>query len=473
MTLQNKIHEVNKLHSLIHSHGKLSDDIKKRINYRFRLDWNYYSNAIEGGTLTRNETRSVMIDSLDIGGKSLRDILEMKGHDEVVKEILAIGQGNANLSEKRIKSFHKLIIKDENPENAEAIGNWKKESNHIINYKDEKYNFADPSEVPELIHKLIDKTNALLESLDTKKPKEQMVLIPLKFHLEFINIHPFYDGNGRMARILSNLLLISLGFPPFIVTTKDKDRYNKILADIQCYGGEPDLLYEFLCDLIIRSQNLVLDVINGKDIDFEDDFEKELALLDQEFADKKEASLRINNELIQTIYSNSLRNLFLEIETQLSGLDKRFNSKEIRYSMLPLVYLVEDEKMNSTLNGLENQLFFDYQQPEIYGHDVHKQYPINEKNLKRQLISQIEISYNWTGFKKAGTKAFNINTQLTVRFDEFKYAIFIPFNNNQQLVEHLYDEQLSEFDIDNVIKWLQDGLLEQIKNQINHIKSQK
>jgi Fic family protein len=113
MTTNKIIEEIEALKQQIDSHGKFPEGVLKKINYKFRLDWNYYSNRMEGGTLTRDETRSVMVGNVSVEGKPLKDVLEMNGHDEVVREILRMGTGKKRLSEKRIKEVHKAIIKEE------------------------------------------------------------------------------------------------------------------------------------------------------------------------------------------------------------------------------------------------------------------------------------------------------------------------------------------------------------------------
>lgn len=94
MSLEKKIKNVDTLKEQIDAHGEFSDDLLKRINYRFRLDLNFYSNSIEGNTLTRFETKSVMTGNITIEGKPLKDLLEMKKHDQVVQDILKMGRGN-------------------------------------------------------------------------------------------------------------------------------------------------------------------------------------------------------------------------------------------------------------------------------------------------------------------------------------------------------------------------------------------
>ena len=217
MSYIEKRKEIDELQQKINLLGELNPDVKKKINYKFRLDWNYYSNSMEGNTLTMDETRSVMVGNLTVGGKPIKDVLEMKGHDEVIAEILRIGKGEVRLSEARIRELHKGIMHEEDEAKKKKIGIWKTEPNYIYNYKQERFDFALPAEVSSLMHDLLNKTNAAIDAIvQQKKDAPHPIDVALQFHLQYVVIHPFYDGNGRTARILTNLLLISFGYPPFL-----------------------------------------------------------------------------------------------------------------------------------------------------------------------------------------------------------------------------------------------------------------
>lgn len=267
MKVKDIFNHIDELKAKIDSFGKLQDEILKKINYKFRLDWNYHSNAMEGNSLTRQETRSIMINNVTIDGKTLKDILEIKGHDQVISEILQIGKGELRLSERRIKDIHKAIMHEDNPAFHGKIGEWKTEDNHVINYKGEKFYFSHHSEVKDEMHELINWLSKVSENTDASDIKRHPVYIAFELHLRFVSIHPFYDGNGRTARILMNLILISFGYPPVILKLKDKNTYNQYLADIQGYGGASDLFMEFMGKQLINSLELMLRAIDGKDID--------------------------------------------------------------------------------------------------------------------------------------------------------------------------------------------------------------
>lgn len=263
MSYTDKKAQIDTLQQKIDSHGVLAPELKRKIDYQFRLAWNYYSNSMEGNTLTLEETRSVMIGNLTVHGKPIKDVFEIKGHDDVIAEILKIGKGDIRLSEARIKKIHQGIMHEEEEVKKKKIGAWKTEFNYIYNYKGERFDFAAPDEVPTLMHDLLNRTNAAIDAIkQNKKNASHPIDIALQFHLDFVAIHPFYDGNGRTARILTNLLLISFGYPPFWVKTEERNIYHQYIGDIQGYGGSPDLFFDFVAGLIIRAQEMILEIIS-------------------------------------------------------------------------------------------------------------------------------------------------------------------------------------------------------------------
>lgn len=331
MSYSEKRKQVDLLQQKINAHGELSADVKKKINYKFRLDWNYYSNSMEGNTLTMDETRSVMVGNLTVGGKPIKDVLEIKGHDEIISEILRIGKGEAHLSEARIREIHKGIMHEEDEAKKKKIGVWKTDPNYIYNYKNERFDFASPDEVPSRMHGLLNKTNAAIDAIQhNKKDAPHPLDVALDFHLDYINIHPFYDGNGRTARILTNLLLISFGYPPFWVKTNERSIYNQYIGDIQGYGGNPDLFFEFVTDTILRSQQLVLDAIAGKDISSAEDFDKEIEML-KRMQNPPRVKIKKSKQVMQNTLKEVYFPLLQNLNANLTKLDKLFKSNSWTY----------------------------------------------------------------------------------------------------------------------------------------------
>jgi len=270
---------------------------------------------MEGGTLTQEETRSVMGGNIDVKGKPIKDVIEMNGHDAVVLELLKVGKGEKRLSEKRITDIHSAIMYEDDANEKKKIGKWKTEHNMIYSYKDEKIEFTPPADVAEKIHTLLNKTNAKLDHFFNSKHQEHPLITITQFHIEYLTIHPFYDGNGRTARILTNLLLIACGLPPIIIKDEHKTRYYKLLGDIQAYNGEPDLLYIFMGERIIDTQNLILKALKGDNLDESDDLDKRIALLERELAavdPEEEIKVHLGEAYFKSIFNGWLGELMKE-----------------------------------------------------------------------------------------------------------------------------------------------------------------
>src|SRR5690606_22343474 len=136
------------------------------------------------------------------------------------------------------------------------VGQWKQDANEIIGYKNEKIGFVEPANVPEEIHQLLNRTNAELDKYFANKKSTHPVQIAAKFHIDYASIHPFYDGNGRTSRILTNIILMSCGYPAIIIKDEQKKAYYQYLADIQAYGGNEELFYTFIGERLLETQQL-------------------------------------------------------------------------------------------------------------------------------------------------------------------------------------------------------------------------
>ncbi len=201
-----------------------------RIMQKFRLDWNYHSNHLEGNSLTYGETKALILFGVTAQGKPLKDTLEITGHNEAINWVLEMIQGERPLTENFIRGLHSLLLQDSYKESKNAkgeivprkisSGKYKTTPNHVQTATGEIFYFATPEETPA---KMFDLINWYNEKTNEKEPNP--ILIAAKFHYKFIRIHPFDDGNGRTARILMNFILMQFGFPPVIIKTEDKTNY--------------------------------------------------------------------------------------------------------------------------------------------------------------------------------------------------------------------------------------------------------
>jgi len=227
------------------------------IMQKFRLDWDYHSNHLEGNSLTYGETKALILFGITAQGKPLQDHLEITGHDEAIKWVTEIVKGDYPLTETFIRELHVLLLKepyevnaitpDGNPTKKRIeIGKYKSVPNHVKTRTGEIFRFATPEETPAEMHDLIEWYRQKREAQDINP-----VILAAEFHYKFIRIHPFDDGNGRVARILMNFILMQDGFPPAIIKTEDKGNYYAALQ--QADSG----IYEAFFDYIAK--NLVGD----------------------------------------------------------------------------------------------------------------------------------------------------------------------------------------------------------------------
>jgi prophage maintenance system killer protein len=354
-----------------------------------------------------------------------------------------MGKGDLRLSEKRIKAMHKAIMYENTPENGQQIGTWKTVNNHLINYRKEKFEFLPHTEVAAAMHQLLDETNAAIDKRLSGKPTVHPALLAFQFHLEYIRIHPFYDGNGRTARLLTNLLLISAGFPPVILRKENRDAYYKHLADIQGYGATSDLFYDFMGKLLVDSQQLVLDALEGKSIEEEDDLEKEIALWKNELNHDAKV-IEKNNSTIYEVYTHSLKPLF-----------ELFLKKHRQFEDL-FSGLIVINSVNSQMQTVQNIEYFEKYMEDLATEDMlYADKPVDLVSMTLQL--------HFKGFTKDGVNTFDQRSELNVELSDYQYMIYLNRHQRELLIEKLYSDRLTNNEMNELVKESVQKTFESIK----------
>ncbi len=230
--------KINSLRPL--SHGELLE-----LQKSLKVEFTYNSNAIEGNTLTRGETKLVIEDGLTIAGKTIREINETLNHNKLF-EILysAVGEKTA-LDEKLVCKIHKFVLKNIDNENA---GIYRKIQVYISG--DEKMP-PTPAQISKEMVKLFVWFNE-------NKNKISPVELAGKFHYKFVKIHPFIDGNGRTVRILMNIILMQNAFPMIIIPAVRRGEY---ISTLNSSSPKSDFL-SFFADIIYENLKDYLRMIN-------------------------------------------------------------------------------------------------------------------------------------------------------------------------------------------------------------------
>ncbi|MFA6001436.1 MAG: Fic family protein [Thermoleophilia bacterium] len=215
---------------------------------QFEIEMAYNSNAIEGNSLTLKETYWVIREGITIKDKPLKDHLEAKNQHEALDylyELVEHGKKNT-ISEVLIKQLHALVVRDTE---RDVAGKYR-EGDVIIagsNHRPPGHTEVSP-EMRELVSWLVD-----------NRKKYHVVELAALLHHKLVFIHPFWDGNGRMARLAMNIQIMEAGYPLAIILKNDRKRYYRVLgeADEGRYGP----LCEFVAQAVIRSLNIYLSTI--------------------------------------------------------------------------------------------------------------------------------------------------------------------------------------------------------------------
>ncbi len=442
MALKNYLEQIQNLKSEIEKIGKLDGNTLQRIQNKFRLEWNYHSNSLEGNSLTKEETQSVMLNNITVEGKPLKDVLEIQGHDRVIKKIQQMASGEIKITENRIKEIHEGIMHEDDEEKKVGIGKWKRNNNYLLNYKGERMDFTPPENVVEEMNQLINWVNNELDAFEKRKSKLSIIEIAAELHLRYVTIHPFYDGNGRTARILMNLVLIRYGYPPIIIKVNEKAQYGQYLAHAQEYEKNPTAFYEMMASLLVRSMELYLKGAQGDDISDADDLDKELQQIEIKLKNEEAKVVKRTPELVNEIFEKSIKPLSDALYEKLIKFNKFFAEFSIHTYM--------DGKGNSGNKELVDTVLPEY--------------------FKKKDVREISISYQWGGFNRAGANTFWLNSSLKIQLNEFDYTI-----NQEQIPDYkqglkkLYTQQLTQQEIDKIVEETSNKALVSLKQNYKQI----
>ncbi|MFZ2448072.1 MAG: Fic family protein [Syntrophobacteraceae bacterium] len=228
----------------------LAEDIKKNLLEQLRVLWTHASTAIEGNTLTLGETAFVLSEGLTISGKPLKDHRDIEGHAHAVDLVYGLVK-KQEILEADLFDLHKLVIYEQVLDVYKPVGDWKKENNSTsvtVHNQLKTIEFSDHWEVPKLMERWLELLNAEIQS---HKARKEVLKSYARLHISLTGIHPFWDGNGRIARLIANLPCLKAGFPPIIIENEKRYDYITALAGYTLTHGVPSrdtaLVHEDAC----------------------------------------------------------------------------------------------------------------------------------------------------------------------------------------------------------------------------------
>ena len=214
----------------------LSDRDREMLSRRFTIDFNYNSNHIEGNTLTYGQTEILLMFGKIVGEADVRDVHEMTASNvglKMMKEEALLKE--TPLTQQFIRTLHKTLLREDYtvyrtlPGGVQTsyvihAGQYKTRPNSVITRYGDQFEYATPEETPALMSDLVDWYNDAERS-----GKFTPIELAAIFHYRYIRIHPFEDGNGRIARLMVNYILTRHDYPMIVVRSRKKKEYLEAL----------------------------------------------------------------------------------------------------------------------------------------------------------------------------------------------------------------------------------------------------
>lgn len=213
-------------------YGGLAPDIRDALIKQIAAIWTHDSTAIEGNTLTLGETVKVLELGMTISGKSLREHQEVYGHARAIDLIYRMIEQPA-VTEQDLFDLHRAVMDKTAMDIMMPVGGWKQDFNGttgVIDGRSVYMEYAAPFDVPRLMERWLTFFNGSLEAV--AKPADA-ACVYARAHMSFVRIHPFFDGNGRMARLIANLPVLRGGYPPVVIPRERRTDYIDVLWEYQ------------------------------------------------------------------------------------------------------------------------------------------------------------------------------------------------------------------------------------------------
>ncbi|MGB3224467.1 MAG: Fic family protein [Desulforhopalus sp.] len=197
----------------------LNNDLRKALLIQLRNLWTHTSTAIGSNTLTLGETAFVLEEGLTISGKSLKNHQEVVGHARAIDLLYDCLEKGTSFSESDLFALNKAVQTEAIVNEYVPFGGLKTEPNSSVGVIDGRqviFEYGIVADIP----RLMDKWFALYRNLDrTIVPGDTVQTLAgyVQLHVTFVNIHPFFDGNCRIARLISNIPVLKAGLPPIII----------------------------------------------------------------------------------------------------------------------------------------------------------------------------------------------------------------------------------------------------------------
>jgi len=472
MALKDTLKTIDDLTAELQMLRPISPEQERRIMDKFRLDWNFNSNHLEGNQLTYGETKALLLYGITAQGKPLKDHIEIQGHNEALTYIEEVIKQKRPLTENFLRELHQIILKE--PYEVDAvtpdgkptkrviqIGQYKTAPNHVLTKTGEIFRFATPEETAARMDDLISWLRKELE-----EETQPILLTAAEFHYKFIRIHPFDDGNGRLVRILMNFILMLKGFPPVIIKADKKDEYFAALQ--QADAGNLEVFFDYIGRQLLRSLDIMIRGAKGEVIEELDDVDKELALLKEQLKKEEDVRFSKSNEAVLYLWQNCLHDLLESVHAKLNQFDDLFIGKNEGCYVNGSMGKRDGDQYNSDINRRFDEVIQLLKKRETIS-DPNAIREFNHQLLHSNRMDSITYQSFWEGFKKNRDNPFDLDVAIDIRFDKMKYYVNAggQCKNAFREMSKLYHEILRKDEIDMIANSLAKWSLLYIKGQLN------
>ena len=226
----------------------LPPEVVRKLREQMRVEYTYNSNAIEGNTLTLRETQMVIEEGFTASGKSLKEVLEAKNHPAAITYVEGLSE--RGIEEADALKVHAILFKGVD----EAAGT----------YRTGQVRITGADFMPPPPQQVKPRMAELIEWLRVNPDELRPIELAAVFHHKLVCVHPFFEGNGRVARLLMNCTLLKHGYPFAVVLRNDRGTYYRALREAD--HGSPSPFVNFVARCVERSLNLYLAAIGERTI---------------------------------------------------------------------------------------------------------------------------------------------------------------------------------------------------------------
>jgi len=230
----------------------LDKDLRTGLTQSLVAEWTHSSTALEGNTISAGDTLFILTEGLTISGKSLKEHQEIHGHAQALALMSHWVKTDLPLRIESLHQLHRSVQTESIIDIYQPIGSWKVEPNGTMvmpsNGKTTWHEYTLPKNVPLLIKawlKLLNQHNQqsrkIAKTNISQLNIEQINILTESYtdiHLGFVAIHPYADGNGRLARLVANIPILRAGMPPLLISKESRRTYINLLGDYTLAIGQ-------------------------------------------------------------------------------------------------------------------------------------------------------------------------------------------------------------------------------------------